>query len=388
MALPPLWKVYRELDRSCQALHAAIARVYEPIVQRRHDRNRDRLLQIQDGRVAQTGKIALFLVFQPKGLRPTVLQTCAYLVSRGYAPLVISNAPLQEADLQTLIGCAWKILVRPNYGYDFGGYRDGVLWLHDQGILPERLMILNDSIWFPVWPGETLIDRMEAAPADFVGAVIHPAQKRRKSAALRPAFLESYLYIVNQTALRSPAFYRFWQDFKVSSIKFNAVYRGERSFSHRLEQAGLIAQGIFHAEVLDAAIRARDVGFLRKVLDYGAYTDPDFQAERDALLARDSAEPDWRAAALAHIHKVIGRRSSYASFPYASFHLLGVPFLKKSRLTFLGTAFGTVQIKMRTQLLRAIDAGDLPPPYPEVLAEIRAIEPPPPPASAVAPPAP
>jgi Rhamnan synthesis protein F len=372
--MPPFWKVYRELDRTRQMLHAMIGRIYEPFVQRAHDRKRDQILQVRDGHVPLGQKVALLLIYQPKGVSPTVMLTCRHLVAKGYAPMVVSNTPLSDADLAALAVCTWKTILRPNYGYDFGGYRDGILWLQDRDIAPERLMILNDSIWFPVWPEETLIERMEALPADLAGAVIHPVQRRRKVSALRPAFIESYFYIANRPALQSAAFREFWQGFRVSSIKYNAVYRGERSFSHFLERGGLTARGIVSPETVVAAVAAEDDEFLAKTLTYGAYTDPEFETERDALMVSGTESPGWRASALAHVTKVAHRRSAYASFPYPAFRLLDVPFVKKSRLMFFGKTYGTVQIKMRTQLIRAIKSGDLPMPLPEVFAEITASE--------------
>ncbi|MBZ4021053.1 hypothetical protein CKO11_01070 [Rhodobacter sp. TJ_12] len=374
MAMPPLWKIYRELDRTRQMLHAAAGRIYEPFIQRRHDRNRHRLLKVHDGTLPLAPKVALLLIYQPRGISKSVLRTCEHLAAKGYAPLVISNTPLSADALSQLGSRAWKMIVRPNYGYDFGGYRDGILWLRERGVRIDRLIVLNDSVWFPVWPDETFLDRMEASDCDLVGAVIHGAQKRRKVSKTRPAFLESYFYLINRPALDSEAFGRFWTDYRVSSIKFNAVYRGERSFSGYLERAGHSVQGLINTETVCAAVRAQDDAFIYKTLVYGAYTDPEFEAERNTLLAEAPGKAEWRDTALAHIEKVLRRRSSYASFPYASFHLLGIPFVKKSRLLFMGEAFGTVQIKMRTQLLKAIDAGDIPPPWPEVLAEMRAIE--------------
>lgn len=372
--MPPFWKIYRELHRAGQMLQAAVGRIYEPFVQRRHDRDRELLLQVHDGALPVGVKVALFLIYQPRGVSPSVWLTCDHLAAKGYVPLVISNGPLAADDLLSLVSRAWKVIIRPNYGYDFGGYRDGILWLRDRGVRPDRLIVLNDSVWFPVWPDDTFVDRMEASTCDVVGAVIHEQQKRRTLSKTRPAFLESYFYLLNRPALDGDAFRRFWDEYRVSSIKFNAVYRGERSFSGFLEQAGHSVQGLIDAEAAIAAIRLQDDGFLVRTLDYAAYTDPEFEAERDELLQGTLQRAGWRDEALKHIEKVLRRRSSYASFPYASFHLLGVPFVKKSRLMFFGQSFGTVQIKMRTQLLRAIDAGDIPSPFPAVLAEMRALE--------------
>jgi hypothetical protein len=207
------------------------------------------------------------------------------------------------------------------------------------------------------------------------GAVIHRAVKRRNSGKSRPAFLESYFYLINKTVLDSPSFRRFWLYYRVSSIKFNAVYRGERSFSPAMEAEGHLVEGVVDVNAMVLAIHTQNDEFLRKTLEYGAYTDPEYEAERDVLMGPSVDPREWRDAALAHIVAVMRRRSAYASFPFASFHLLAFPIVKKSRLKFFGKSYGTVQIKMRTQLLRAIQAGDITAPFPEVLAEMLAIEP-------------
>lgn len=352
-----------------------LARIYEPFIQIRHDRSTGRRLKFHEGAIQLNAKIAIFLIFQPSGLSATTLLTCSHLAAKGYAPLVISNAPVSDDDLELLKKNSWKVITRPNYGYDFGGYRDGVLWILDQGFQIDRMIILNDSIWFPAWPDENLIDRMEDLPADLVGAVLHPEQKRRRGARMRPAFLESYFYIVNRGLLQNRVFLSFWRNFRVSSIKYNAVYRGERSFPNFLQRAGFKFDGVIDADRIFDAILKMDNLFLQKTLAYGAYVDSDFEAERDRLVASQGRDADWRAAALDHIRKVLRRRSSYASFPYASFHLMGIPFIKKSSIAFLGQSVGSVQKKMRSQLLLAVNAGDIPPPLPEVLREIQAVEP-------------
>ena len=42
--------------------------------------------------------MALLLLYQPAGVSDATRWTCEHLVHKGYAPLIISNAPLSEAD--------------------------------------------------------------------------------------------------------------------------------------------------------------------------------------------------------------------------------------------------------------------------------------------------
>lgn len=367
----PKWKVARELDRAGQQLRALAGLFWEPFAQRAHDKRRSEILDVEEGRVPVHQKIALYLLYQPKGLLASTLLTCQHFVDKGYAPLVISNTPLSREDRDRLNALCWKTVIRPNYGYDFGGYRDGILSLADWGITPERLIILNDSVWFPIGPGETLIDRMEALDADLVGAVVHPAMTRRRNSTKRRAFLESYFYLANRKLLTNPAFAQFWKKFRVSSNKYNAVYRGERGFSHAMENAGLRIDGVLDPAKFLAAVEAADDQILQKTLSYAAYTDEDFRAENAALVDQVTSA-DWRASTLAHIRRVVGRRSFHASFPYASILLLGTPYIKKGTGTFLKRTYGTLHSAMRQRYLAAVRAADLPSPFPEVLAEIAA----------------
>jgi Rhamnan synthesis protein F len=367
----PGWKIARELDRARQQVRALFGHVWEPFAQRAHDRRRSEILDVENGQVPVRQKIALYLLYQPKGLLASTLLTCQHFVAKGYAPLVVSNTPLSREDRDRLNALCWKSVIRPNYGYDFGGYRDGILSLSDWSISPDRLIILNDSVWFPIGPGETLIDRMEAMDADLVGAVIHPAMTRRRNSTKRRPFLESYFYLANRQALTHPGFARFWQRFRVSSNKYNAVYRGERGFSHAMANAGLRVDGVLDPDKLLAALETADDLVLRKTLTYAAYTDEDFRAE-NATLVEQKTSADWRASTLAHFRRVVERRSFHASFPYASILLLGTPYIKKGTGTFLKRTYGTLHSVMRRQYLAAVRAADLPSPFPEVLAEIAA----------------
>ncbi len=147
----PAWKVRRELGRLGQQLRAIPEAVWEPFAAARMTgRWRAGFRRwTAPGACAQG---ALVLCWQPRGLAPSFLDMLDHLVTCGYAPFVVSNAPLSSADRQSLHPRIWRAVERPNFGYDFGGYRDGLFLLRRWGIRPDRLVILNDSIWFPLCP--------------------------------------------------------------------------------------------------------------------------------------------------------------------------------------------------------------------------------------------
>ena len=351
----PVWKIRRELQRLGQQLRAIPEALYEPVLQRAHDRAFANGLPTTDGALPLTDKVALLLVFAPKGLAESVLLTCAHLRARGYAPLVVSNAPLTEADRDRLRPLVWRIVERPNFGYDFGGYRDGLRMLWHWGVAPQRLLILNDSIWFPLDPDEDLIARLESANADIAGTIL------REKGDIR--FLESYCYLIGGAAFASPAFRRYWDGLRLTGNKYKVIRRCERGHSMAMAAAGLSIVPAYPRQGFLDRLAAQDDAFLRRMLTHAAYTEARDTAERDALLSRpDSA--GWRSAALAHVARVLDRGQFYSQFPYAAIRLLGYPILKKSA--------DRVSLHWRRAYLGAVDAGDLPPPCAPVLAEIRA----------------
>jgi hypothetical protein len=370
----PVWKLRRELHRGYEHLWALAGLVYEPVLKWLHDRWRNRLDLPPDQGITPAGKVAIVLVYQPRGIAPSLVVTLRHLVAQGYAPLIVSNAPLSPASLATLAPVVWRIVERPNFGYDFGGYRDGILLLRRWGTRVERLIVMNDSIWMPLQPGSNLVARMEAATGDVIGGFKHPDTLRKRGGKRRAGFVESYLYLFNEPALNHPAMIRFWQGYRVSSNKLNAVYRGERGFSRRMDAAGLTVTGLFTPAGLLAALREKPVATLRLSLTYAAYTEDDLSSECSDLLQRDPGAAGWREDALRHVEKTIARRRFNASFPYPSIALLGMDFLKKSAGP-SGQGGASLHSQMRRQYLRAVKAGDLPEPFPEVLTEITALEP-------------
>lgn len=369
----PGWKVKRELDRASQRLRAAVGRLYEPLIQRAYDAKRTSVVKVHPGGVALTDRVALVLTFQPKGFAESLLQTCAHLRAKGYAPMVVCNAPATDAEVRRLAPEAWAILLRPNYGYDFGGYRDGILHLRDQGVVPRQFIILNDSIWYPLNGSDTLIERLETSGMGLAGAMLQEGDPAKKARSSRHRdFIESFFYWVSGECYQSPAFTRFWTDFPMSNLKFNAVYAGERRFSRMMEEAGQsVGCVLTRAAMLDALAR-QTPEFLRKTLTYAAYTDPGFETEGAALLADFAPDDAWRQRAFAHVTAVTRKRHFHASFCFASITLLNVPFLKKTSGTILGKGYGLLHLKMRHQYLRAVAAKDLPVPGDAVRSEIEA----------------
>lgn len=354
----PRWKVKRELKRVVEQVGAIPRRLIEPALRWNYDRTRWSQIKVTGTSVTSVDKYCILLVYQPNGFAESLLETCQFMAAKGYAVLVVANGGLRSQDRANLERLVWRVMERPNFGYDFGGYRDGVHFLMREGIEPRFLVLMNDSIWFPMNLQSTAIERLEAAEFDLTGLFLHvPARhefakekQRRPSRRKLAAHIESYVTIVPQHTYRSAAFRSFWQNYPQTSSKTLTIKRGEIGFSKAIVAAGMSIGGISSRSLFLSEISGRSDDFLKRTLLYAAYSDQEFAFAGKAVLDAQDA-PDWRDKALAHIRAVVQRRRFNASFSWATEQILGTSFVKKhpDRLFQLG----------RMRFLQAVDSGEL-----------------------------
>lgn len=351
----PAWKIRRELQRAGQQLRGIPEFFLEPAARRRHDRLRRDGFRTTDGQAPLGDRIALYVIFQPQGISHGTFETLRHLVQQGYTLFPISNAPLSEADRASLTGLSWKIVERPNFGYDFGAYRDGILMLETWSIWPDCLLVMNDSVWFPTRPDDRTLAGLAASDVDLTGTVL-----RRKDRD--GGFLESFLYMLPKSTLLSPEFRDYWHGLQITSNKYKVIRRGERGFSFAMRSQGKTLAALFEAERFIELIEAQDDGFLEQTLRYAAYVDEERQRIGDGLLA--ARGDDWHGAVLVHIRETLTNRQPHLSFPFAAAQLMGYAFLKKS--------MEPANLRCRAAWLAAVRDGALPDPGADLTVEIAA----------------
>lgn len=353
----PGWKVKRELSRFRQQ----IAWYWEILHARRrtrlHDRDRPKLVERHDGALAGGSRIAALLVFQPGGMPSSILEECDLLTGLGYAVLVVSNGPLLPQARADLLPHVWRVLERPNLGYDFGGYREAVMHLSDEGLDPEELLILNDSVWIvaSLFPG--FLARLAETGADVTGGVMR--SKKGKT------WLESYFFRLTRPALTHPAFRDFWMGYRLVDSKFGVIRHGERDFGVALAAGGLSIAALGDNEGFLARMAEASDEDLRFALTYAAPATGGLAEDRARLLT-PTPEPHWRTRTLAHLATTLGSggRVWNSQFPVAAARVMGYPFVKKSR--------ELVNADWRTAFLRGGEDGVLPVPTRNVLIEVKA----------------
>lgn len=350
----PGWKVKREILRFRQQLfwYWEIAQARRRT--RQHDFDRPRLVSRHDGPQPMGNRIAALLIFQPGAMPGSILETCDQLTGLGYSVLVVSNGPLIPETRAALLPHVWRILERPNLGYDFGGYREAVMHLWDQRLEPDELLILNDSVWLIASAFPAFLSRISAMEADVAGTVLR--SKKGKT------WIESFFFRFNKTALTQSAFRAFWQDYRLVDSKFGVIRQGERDFTVRLAAGGLRIAALGDNPAFLLAMQQASDEELRIALTYAAPVFGGLAEDRARLLA-ETPEPHWRTRALAHVGVVLnGSRVWHSQFPVASLRIMGFPFIKKSR--------EPVHFAWRAQVLHGLEDKVFPDPSQCVMAEL------------------
>lgn len=357
------WKIKREFKRIHDQLKAIPEYFIEPWKRKRHDVNRIKMLHAIHGQIDQHSKIALLLIYQPQGLSDSTVWTCQHLVSKGYSPLIISNSTISQADLSRILPWAWRLAERPNFGYDFGGYRDGIWLLSEWNIAPDSLLIMNDSIWFPLYENETLIKRMETCSAQFVGALqLDPLREIHNLPKKKRPFYGSFFLLAQRGACAHPAFQAFWTNYRITSNKYKTIRRGERGLSHAMMDAGLRCEAIYTRSALDNYFRQLEPLELNRVLGDLVTIDERLEKSQKICLAQFADTPAWHQQAIELALKITEKQNVLATAPITSLSEFEVPYLKKSQD--LGN------IKALTHIKEKIKDGSLPIPQKSITKEI------------------
>ncbi|WP_242651025.1 rhamnan synthesis F family protein [Yoonia tamlensis] len=285
---------------------------------------------------------------------------------------MVANGGLHDSGRKSVIAHVWRLLERPNFGYDFGGFRDAIHFLQRQQISPQNLVLMNDSVWFPMWTQSDVVERLENAEYDATGLLFHvPTRNEYPDKKFTPfqvkkraEHIESYVTMVPGKTFEHPAFKRFWDTYEQTDSKFLTIKRGEVGFSRALGDAGLTVGALSRRKSFLDALQGCSDGFIEQTLRYAAYSDQVFAQECAALLAAPRDEI-WRKRALDHIGRVVKTRRFNASFCWATEQIFQTSFVKKNtdRLFQVG----------RIRFLDAVENGDMQCDNAEALAELRLV---------------
>ncbi|MBW4710813.1 rhamnan synthesis F family protein [Roseobacter sp. YSTF-M11] len=302
-----------------------------------------RKCKILDGKAEPKNRIAVYLFYPQKGLQKSHLRAIDYLAQSGYAPLVICNAPLDDAELCKVLGRCWRYIERPNFGYDFGGYRDGILSIKTQLGSLDRLILTNDSTWFPLPGAMDWIAASEALNVDYAGAAWAWAVRHEDPEDFekiqwtvdkdrRNFHYASYALNIASPILRTKKFYRFWKNFRLTNEKNRTVRRGEIGLTTWVKKHGFSHGATTELMQISQLLNAKnDDEVLNLVENLIFVTDPKMKDITEAFLKdAQTSEPFPRKRAEQLIANAVARQGMSYSIMGELIENHGFAFMKKS----------------------------------------------------------
>ncbi len=190
-------------------------------------------------------RVAVFTHYDQQGvLRDFATHYVQQLAEAGFAVVFVSNSPrLPQETLDLLRPCCALILRRANVGYDFGALKDGIAQIPSLERI-ELLLLANDSVYGPFIPLREIVARMDER-ADVWG--ITDSWEHRYH-------LQSFFLLFRRSALRSPAFARFWSKVRYVKSKGWIIRKYELGLTRALAAGGLRCRALFPYEVAVAAL--------------------------------------------------------------------------------------------------------------------------------------
>lgn len=341
----PIWKLKREVQRIADQVSAIPLLVFEPLMQYKYDRNFPKNISVHEGVRSLEKKVAVFLIYQPKGLVQSIFLTIDHLISSGFEPVVVSNCPLEIHDLELLKLKSALVIERQNFGYDFGGYRDSIFLLRHRQVECEKMLFLNDSVWFPVFDNSKLLSEMSESKADYVGTQAF-GEWRGKSF---DGFFGSYCFMLKKPLLNHEAFNKFWDEYKLSSSKEVVLRRGERQFSREMLKVSSNSLALFSLDKFSQTLDQLSVEQTSQALTDLIVWDRDASSQKMKLINADMKHKQWLTEAKNFIVTFSRSKNFIGSSPVVSLARLQFPMIKKNN--------ERLYVKARESIVNAIDCG-------------------------------
>lgn len=152
---------------------------------------------------------------------------------------IVINGIIRQSDLIRLRRYATDIFIRENHGFDAGAYKDVFLKFIPYQTWKEydEVVLMNDSVFGPVFPLEILWDNLKAKDIDFWGLTRHP-KKGLCNGKVVDSHIQSYFLVIRKRMLISSHFWKFWEDLHYPREYQDAIDNFELKFTEYFEKRG------------------------------------------------------------------------------------------------------------------------------------------------------
>jgi hypothetical protein len=357
--MPPWWKIRRELTRPFKQLinlPENLATLFFGSIYF----DKFKAVEEFEGIAKKSKKAAVFVIFPRTGkVLTSHHRSLRFLNDNGYDITLVSNSQIDSISIEETLPLVRKLFIRPNFGYDFGGYRQGVLdLLESSDDTLERLLLINDSCWFPTLHNSNWLFTAESEDRDLVGLTSNYGISR-KWGLTRNSEWEyththknfhycSFVLLFSKRVVYSKPFFEFWKKFPLTNKKSRVVRRGEIGLTKLLLRNGFTHGETIKVSTIQSQLKALSESQIREVFSHLIIMDDaSLREDYDRISQQEIPE---RAILEKFLLQSVARQGVPYGLAYYLNTILEVPFLKKSP--------ATANPSTQRQLLRTISILD------------------------------
>lgn len=202
----------------------------------------------------KSNKYVIFVLFSAAPLPAFTANALAAIERSPFNLVIVSNASLDAYLRAELMERCHLLIERANVGRDFGGYKDALSLLFRRTPNIERVVLLNDSVFFFQRGLDRLFTELDG-PYEFIGLTevlqIH-------------YHVQSFMLSFGPNLVRSRVFRRYWKRYRPIGTRRWAIHKGEVGLTRRLTRAGYRPHILYQAAQLIPHLRSKPA---REVLE-------------------------------------------------------------------------------------------------------------------------
>ena len=153
--------------------------------------------------------------------------------------IFVADNTLKERELSRLDAYTKARIAESHHEYDFGSYKRGYAYAVEKGLLSryDRLYLVNDSVYGPLYELERYLSEMEASGAEATALTFNPHHSH--------PHLESWFMGFGERVFHAPWFAAFLNGVEALYDKGEVCTRYENGLSDKLQEEGIRLLGLF-----------------------------------------------------------------------------------------------------------------------------------------------
>ena len=173
--------------------------------------------------------LVVFAIYEKKNLRADIKNALVELNHLGCSILLVNSRKLSEDSRNELEDYIAIYMERPNYGRDFGSYKDGILWafrnLEPKFPKLKRMVLLNDSVYYSRNQLQSFFKGLIETDKPVYGATINYQ---------KTPHIGSFCLSVNSDVIRNEKFKKYWVKYRKTDLRAHTIKDGELALSKLL----------------------------------------------------------------------------------------------------------------------------------------------------------